>query len=139
MEDSFRQIKGVTQTTVGYAGGRTNNPTYGDVCSGSTGHAEVVEVKYDPAQVSLEQLMKAWFALHDPTGDMRSYHGGQYRSLVYWTSKQQEDQIKDIVKREQGYYHRPIVSQMAQAPAFWRAEEYHQQYYSKHKARACGL
>lgn len=132
-------MKGVTSTTVGYQGGTAKNPTYGDVCSGRTGHTEVVEVKYDPNVVSFEQLLKLWLSLHEPTYDLRSYHGGQYRGVVFCTTRQQEETARNVLKREQSFYKKPIVSQVESAPAFWRAEDYHQQYYSKHKARTCSF
>jgi peptide-methionine (S)-S-oxide reductase len=100
----------------------------------------VVEVKFDPAVISYEQILKVWLSLHDPTMDAGNYRGGQYRSLVYYTSKEQEDTIKHVLQQEQTRHRRPITSEVAAAPKFWRAEEYHQMYYAKHKTSGvCGF
>lgn len=122
---------------MGYAGGTTSDPTYGDVCSGKTGHAEVVEVKFDPAVVPFDQLLKVWLALHDPTMDARHYRGGQYRSLVYYTSEAQREQAQKILDQVKLQLSRPVVSQLSPAPTFWEAEQYHQKYYAKHKVSTC--
>jgi methionine-S-sulfoxide reductase len=107
------------------------------VCSGNTGHAEIVEIKYDPTVISTTQLMKTFFSLHDPTMDARNYRGGQYRSAVYFTSPEQEKEVRDAIKHEQTMHKRPIVTEIAAAPTFWRAEEYHQMYYAKNKSGVC--
>jgi peptide-methionine (S)-S-oxide reductase len=124
---------------VGYAGGTSDNPTYGDVCSGKTGHAEVVEVQFDPSVVLYEQLLKVWFSLHDPTMDARHYRGGQYRSLVFYTTPEQEQKARKLIEIAQSQLKRPIVSLVEPAPQFWRAEEYHQKYYEKNKTRGCSV
>jgi methionine-S-sulfoxide reductase len=127
----------VESTTVGYAGGTTKNPTYGDVCSGKTGHAEVVEVKYDPAVISFHDLLKTWLSIHDPTMDARHHRGGQYRSLVYFTNKEQEEEAKRIFALAQEKLGHPLSSELVAAPTFYRAEEYHQKYYEKNNAKIC--
>ena len=99
----------------------------------------MVEVKYDPAQVSLEHLLSTWLSMHDPTMDATKYRGGQYRSLVYYTTPEQEQVIKKVLTSIAARMHRPITSEVGSAPKFWRAEDYHQQYYDKHKAGACSL
>ncbi len=138
MEDAFRQQKGVTDATSGYAGGTKSNPTYGDVCSGGTGHAEVVKVEYDPSVVSYEKLLELFYSLHNPTYPYGNVPGGQYRSAIYFTTKEQEDVAKAVKERlEKTKFHAKILTEIAPAPTFWRAEEYHQQYYSKHTLRLC--
>jgi len=143
VESVFRQTKGVTDAIVGYAGGTTENPTYEDVCSDETGHAEVVEVTFDPAEVSYEQLLDVFWRNHDPTTRNRQGPdlGSQYRSVVFYYSPAQkaaaEAKLADLDKS--GRFRRPIVTQIEPAPTFWRAEEYHQQYLAKHGRTHCAL
>lgn len=137
MEDAFRNLKGVTSTEVGYAGGVKRNPTYGDVCSGGTGHAEVVKVDYDPAVVSYEQLLELFYSLHNPTYPSGNVRGGQYRSAVFFTTKEQESEAKAVKERLEKKLRAPVLTEIAPAPTFWRAEEYHQQYYTKNSLRLC--
>ncbi len=138
VEDDFRKVKGVTSTTVGYMGGRLNNPTYEDVCTDKTGHAEVVQVEYDPSKVSYEDLLNLFWDIHDPTTPNRQGpdEGTQYRSAIFFHNVEQEKLAKASKEklRESGKYRRPIVTEIAPASEFWRAEEYHQQYYEK-----CGI
>lgn len=136
MEEAFRAIPGVVDAAVGYAGGRTSNPDYGAVCSGTTGHAEITEVEFDPAICSVEQLLDAFWKMHDPTMDARHYRGGQYRSAIYFTTAQQEEVIRKSVAKEQAQAARPVATEIIEAPTFWRAEEYHQQYYKKNRTGA---
>jgi peptide-methionine (S)-S-oxide reductase len=142
VESAFRQIKGVTDAAVGYMGGTLANPTYEDVCTDRTGHAEVVQVDYDPAQVSYEDLLRAFFEMHDPTQLNRQGpdYGKQYRSVIFFYDAEQENaarKVKDELDRA-GRFPRKIVTQIAPASDFWRAEEYHQRYFEKHGIAACG-
>ncbi len=141
VEETFRQMGGVTKTTVGYSGGTLENPTYEDVCSHTTGHAETVRVEYDPAVVSYDKLLEVFFANHDPTQRDRQGPdvGSQYRSVIfYFTDQQRAAAEKFMAALEQsGRYRRPIATQIVPAGKFWPAEEYHQQYLEKHGMRSC--
>jgi len=142
VESAFRQVKGVTDVAVGYMGGSLANPTYEDVCTDRTGHAEVVQLDYDPAVVSYEDLLSVFFGLHDPTTLNRQGpdYGKQYRSVIFFYGADQERaalKMKDDLDRS-GRFPRKIVTQIAAAPQFWRAEEYHQRYFEKHGIAACG-
>lgn len=135
VEATFARIKGVGATTVGYAGGTAENPTYRDVCTGNTGHAEVVRVEYDPNVVSYEQLLKVFWDNHDPTTPNRQGPdlGTQYRSVIFYHTPEQEKEAgasKEQLERS-NRYSRPIVTQIEAASKFYRAEEYHQQYLKK--------
>jgi peptide-methionine (S)-S-oxide reductase len=141
VESAFRGLKGVTDAAVGYMGGTLANPTYDDVCTDSTGHAEVVQLEYDPQQISYEELLRAFFDLHDPTTLNRQGpdYGKQYRSVIFFHDPEQEraaHKIKDELDRT-GSFPRKIVTQIAPAADFWRAEEYHQRYFEKHGIAAC--
>ncbi len=143
VEAEFRAVKGVTNVTVGYSGGNTLNPSYRDVCTGTTGHAESVLVEFDPAQVSYKQLVEAFWQLHDPTTLNRQGpdYGSQYRSAIFFHSPEQEAIARES-KREleaSGRLDRPIVTQIQQAGEFYRAEEYHQRYLEKRGAASCRL
>jgi peptide-methionine (S)-S-oxide reductase len=142
VESAFRQVKGVTDVAVGYAGGATVNPTYKDVCTDRTGHAEVVEVDYDPSRVSYEELLRVFFEIHDPTQLNRQGpdFGKQYRSVVFFHDAEQEASAEAVIAELERArrYPRPIVTQLAPAPEFYRAEEYHQRYFEKHGINACG-
>lgn len=135
-EDVFMKTKGVKSTAVGYMGGRLENPTYEQVCTDRTGHAEVVQVDYDPAAVSFEELLMVFFANHDPTTPNRQGPdvGTQYRSAVFFHSPEQESAAKVMIERLQPRASRRIVTEVTPASPFWKAEEYHQKYYVK-----CGL
>ena len=143
VEARFQQEPGVTETAVGYEGGKLDNPTYKDVCTDHTGHAEVVEVKFDPAKVSYQRLLELFFALHDPTQLNRQGPdwGTQYRSVVFFHSAEQEATAKATIARltEQKAFKRPIVTQVVPAETFWRAEEYHQKYLEKRGAVSCHI
>ena len=143
MEAVFRQTKGVTNAVAGYAGGTTQNPTYHDVCSDTTGHAEVVEVEFDPAQVSYEELLDVFWRNHDPTTRNRQGpdFGSQYRSVVFYHSPEQKAaaEAKRAELEKSGRFRRPIVTQIESAPTFYRAEEYHQQYLAKHGRTHCAV
>jgi peptide-methionine (S)-S-oxide reductase len=143
VELNFRRLDGVTDTAVGYAGGHTDNPTYHDVCSHGTGHAEVVEVEYDAGRVSYEELLEAFFEMHDPTQVNRQGPdvGDQYRSVVFFhTPEQQAAAEKAKADLEtSGRYPRPVATLIEPAPAFWRAEEYHQRYIEKRGHGGCSV
>jgi peptide-methionine (S)-S-oxide reductase len=143
VEAAFRRIEGVTDAAVGYAGGHKENPTYAEVCSGGTGHAEVVQVEYEPAQVSYENLLAAFWDLHDPTQVNRQGPdvGDQYRSVVYFHSPEQESAARTSKDQldSSGAFNRPVTTVIEAAPTFWRAEEYHQRYLEKNSRAACSL
>ena len=129
VEAEFRNLKGVTGAQVGYIGGTTSNPTYEEVCTDRTGHAEAVEVDYDPAQISYGDLLKAFWELHDPTTPNRQGPdiGSQYRSAIFFYTPEQEAEAKasrDALAAS-GRFKRPIVTEITPAPQFWPAEEYH--------------
>jgi peptide-methionine (S)-S-oxide reductase len=144
-ERKFWQIPGVVTTAAGYAGGYTVNPTYEEVCSGRTGHTEVVRVVYDPNKVGYEALLKAFFESHDPTQGMRQGNdiGTQYRSAIYYTTEAQKKAAEEGRKRFQealSKAHRAaITTEVRDAPEFYYAEEYHQQYLAKNPGGYCGL
>jgi peptide-methionine (S)-S-oxide reductase len=142
VESAFRRVKGVTDAAVGYMGGTLPNPTYEDVCTDRTGHAEVVQLEYDPSQTSYEELLRIFFQIHDPTTLNRQGpdFGKQYRSVIFYYDADQErsaQTTKDELDRS-GRFPRKIVTQIAPAPEFWRAEEYHQHYFEKRGIAACG-
>jgi len=139
VEAAFRQIEGVTGTRVGYAGGGLENPTYEDVCSHATGHAEVVEVTYDPEQVSYDDLLDVFWHKHDPTQLNRQGWdiGDQYRSVVFFHDEEQREAAERSKEREQPRYRKPIVTLVEPASAFYEAEDYHQQYLEKRGRSSC--
>jgi peptide-methionine (S)-S-oxide reductase len=141
VEAAFRKIKGVTSATVGYSGGSLQNPTYRDVCTDNTGHAEVVQVEYDPAQVPYEQLLDVYWSIHDPTTLNRQGpdFGTQYRSVIFYHTPQQKAAATASKEKlaKSGKYKRPVVTAIEPAAAFWRAEEYHQRYLEKHGLPGC--
>lgn len=136
VETAFRIVKGVISATVGYSGGSLNDPTYKDVCSGETGHAEVVQVEYDPSKVSYEELLEVFWNIHDPTTLNRQGPdiGTQYRSAIFFHTPEQE--AVAIASKEKlqnsDRYMKPIVTEITPVSEFYRAEEYHQRYYQKH-------
>ncbi len=139
VEAAFRQIEGVTQTRVGYSGGTRDNPTYEDVCSHTTGHAEVVEVTYDPEQVSYGQLLDVFWGKHDPTQLNRQGWdiGDNYRSAIFFHDVEQQEAAVESKAREQANWSAPIVTQIEPAQSFWEAEDYHQQYLEKRGRSSC--
>ena len=143
VEAAFQQVPGVVSTTVGYAGGHTKNPTYRDVCSGTTGHAETVLVEYDPSRVSYEQLLDVFWENHDPTQLNRQGPdvGEQYRSAIFFHSPAQEAAARAAKERLEGSgrYRRPIVTEITPAPEFWPAEDYHQKYLEKRGLAHCTI
>ena len=141
VEVEFRNTPGVTATRVGYAGGETPNPSYEQVCTDRTGHAEVVEVEFDPERVSYEQLLERFWALHDPTQLNRQGPdvGRQYRSAIFFHSPEQEATATASRERAQTQLGRPIVTEITPAAPFWPAEEYHQRYLEKRGMATCAI
>jgi peptide-methionine (S)-S-oxide reductase len=139
VEAAFRQLDGVTRTRVGYAGGTTENPTYEDVCSHTTGHAEVVEVTYDPEGISYEQLLDVFWAKHDPTQLNRQGWdiGDNYRSAIFFHDEEQQEAAVKSKAGEQRNWGAPIVTQIEPAQTFYEAEDYHQQYHEKRGRSSC--
>ena len=135
VEAAFRKIEGVVEATSGYSGGHTESPSYGDVCSGATGHAEVVEVEYDPAKVSYEELLEVFWKEHDPTtkGRQGLDFGSQYRSAIFYTTPEQEAAAHASREKAQERYRKPIATEITPASEFYRAEEYHQRYFEKNR------
>jgi len=132
----FREMRGVHSVVSGYAGGKSANPTYQQVCNGNTGHAEVVQVAFDPAVIDYRTLLEVFFAIHDPTTLNRqgADHGTQYRSVIFFHSTEQEKTARDLVAEltAEKVFGRPIVTEVAPAPDCFPAEDYHQDYYSHH-------
>ena len=143
VEESFRTMPGVTLTTVGYMGGTTENPTYDVVCTDTTGHAEVVQIEFEPDKVSYQELLKKFFTLHDPTELNRQGPdvGTQYRSVIFFHTPDQGKQAYEYVGSlsQSGIYKRPIVTQILSAQSFFKAEEYHQQYLAKRGLGTCHI
>jgi peptide-methionine (S)-S-oxide reductase len=143
VEAAFRQVPGVLSTAVGYSGGKLEAPTYADVCSGSTGHAEVVEVDFDPARVSYDALLDVFWENHDPTTLNRQGPdvGEQYRSAVFFHDPEQEKTARASKEKleKSGRFRRPIVTEITPASRFWRAEDYHQQYLEKRGLATCKI
>lgn len=142
VEARFRAIEGVLDAEVGYTGGTAESPTYKQVCRHKTGHAEAVKIEYDPAVVSYQQLVEAFFALHDPTTRDRQGPdvGPQYRSAVFFHTPEQETAARAVKERldASGGFRRPIVTEIVPAGPWWRAEDYHQRYLERQGLRACG-
>lgn len=143
VEAKFQQVPGVLETAVGYEGGATDNPSYHAVCTDLTGHAEVVQLTYDPDRVSYAQLLELFFALHDPTQLNRQGPdwGTQYRSVIFFHSPEQEADARALIDRltAEKRFPNPIVTQLVPAKTFWRAEEYHQKYLQKRGATSCHI
>jgi peptide-methionine (S)-S-oxide reductase len=139
VEAAFRQLEGVTRTRVGYSGGTLDNPTYEDVCSHTTGHAEVVEVTYDPERISYDELLEVFWRKHDPTQLNRQGWdiGDQYRSVVFFHDEEQHEAALQSKAREQANLSAPIVTQVEPAEKFYEAEDYHQQYLEKRGRSTC--
>jgi peptide-methionine (S)-S-oxide reductase len=143
VEETFRNLKGVLSTSVGYAGGAKENPTYEDVCTDKTGHAEVVEVEFDPSQIAYDELLDVFWSNHNPTTLNRQGPdiGTQYRSVIFYHSPEQKLAAETSRKKidTSGRISRPVVTQIEPAPAFWRAEEYHQRYLQKRGQSHCAI
>jgi peptide-methionine (S)-S-oxide reductase len=143
VEETFRNLKGVTSTAVGYAGGAKENPSYEDVCTDESGHAEVVEVEFDPAQISYDKLLDVFWSNHNPTTLNRQGPdvGTQYRSVIFYHSPSQKETAeaaKDKIDKS-GRFKGPVVTGIEPAPKFWRAEEYHQRYLEKRGQSHCAI
>lgn len=143
VEAAFRELKGVVSTTVGYMGGDLDNPSYQEVCTGNTGHTEVVEVSFNPDEVSYHDLLYLFWTIHDPTTLNRQGPdvGVQYRSVIFYHDQEQKElaeKLRDKLK-ESNIYLRDVVTAIEPAQTFWKAEEYHQQYFEKTGRRSCGF
>jgi peptide methionine sulfoxide reductase msrA/msrB len=132
-EAVFSKLKGVVKATPGYAGGKTASPSYEDVCSGATGHAEVVQIEFDPKKISLEKILEVFFKTHDPTtkGRQGSDTGSQYCSIILYSSAAQKKAAENAIKKVQPDYEKPIVTEIVKLDAFYQAEQYHQDYFNK--------
>jgi peptide methionine sulfoxide reductase msrA/msrB len=141
VEAAFRRVEGVVDTAVGYSGGRTANPTYHEVSTDRTGHAEVVLVTYDPEAVTYKELLDVFWGIHDPTQRDRQGPdiGRQYRSAVFYSDEDQRSAAEASRERQSKRFRRPIATEISEAGRFWRAEEYHQRYYEKRGQGGCGL
>lgn len=143
VEEAFGEVDGVTKTTVGYTGGTVDNPSYEQVCTDTTGHAEAIEIEYDPAKVSYEKLLDTLWAVHDPTQLNRQGpdFGTQYRSAIFAHDAEQERAARAAVEalQKSGKFRRPVVTEVTPAQTFWPAENYHQQYFAKRGKRRHGL
>ena len=143
VESAFRQVSGVIDTQVGYTGGATTDPTYQDVCTDATGHAEAIEITFDPAKVSYEKLLDLFWRMHDPTQVDRQGPdvGTQYRSAIFYHSPQQKAsaEASRSALDKSGKYKKPIATQILPAGSFYRAEEYHQRYFEKSGGPVCHI
>jgi peptide-methionine (S)-S-oxide reductase len=143
IEAAFRRVPGVLDAAVGYSGGRTENPSYQDVCTDTTGHAEVVQVTFDPEKLSYDQLLNVFWTIHDPTQVNRQGpdHGAQYRTAIFFHSPEQEAAAKKSKQaiEASGKLRRPVATEITPAGPFWRAEEYHQRYLEKRGAASCHI
>jgi peptide-methionine (S)-S-oxide reductase len=143
VQSAFDDVKGVVQTTVGYTGGHSDKPTYKDVCSDATGHAEALQVVFDPMIVTYEQLLDKFWSIHDPTTPNRQGpdYGSQYRSAIFYQSPEQQaaaNASKEKLEKARRFP-RPIVTEIVPAATFWPAEEYHQKYFKKHGGGSCHI
>jgi len=144
VEQTFSAVHGVLSTRVGYTGGDFKNPTYEDVCAGSTGHAEAVEIEFDPSKVSYKELLVIFWQVHDPTQLNRQGpdFGTQYRSAIFYHSAEQKAaalESRDALQKTPRYLAKKVVSEIVPAKEFWLAEEYHQRYLEKHGLASCRL
>ena len=141
VEVAFRNVSGVRSAIVGYLGGTLENPSYQDVCTGTTGHAEVVEVEYDPSEVSYDQLLDTFWEVHDPTQLNRQGpdRGTQYRSAIFFHSPEQEAAARASKERAQAGISKPIVTEITPASTFYAAEDYHQRYLEKRGLATCAV
>ena len=139
VEETFRCLKGVISTSVGYMGGEFENPTYEDVCTGRTGHAETVEVVYDPSIISYDELLTVFWKNHDPTTQNRQGPdiGSQYRSVIFYYNEEQKNMANQSKKKIQNRFDREVVTQIVPATEFYMAEDYHQQYLAKRGRKRC--
>ncbi len=140
LEAVFDQLRGVVSVESGYMGGASDNPSYEEVCGGDSGHAEVVQIRFDPAQVSFRELLEVFFLIHDPTTRNRQGNdvGTQYRSAVFFHSPAQQQQAQQLMQElgQAGVWSRPIVTELVPAERFWPAEAYHQEYYVRNPGQS---
>jgi peptide-methionine (S)-S-oxide reductase len=141
VEMAFQELDGVIDTAVGYEGGHVDNPTYEQVCTGTTGHTEVCEVTFDPERVGFEQLVEKYLEIHDPTQLNRQGPdvGYQYRSVIFADGEEQAEVARQVIERSQGRFRDPIMTTIEPAQTFWRAEEYHQCYLQKRQSGLSGM
>ena len=141
VEEAFRTLKGVISTSVGYMGGRMKNPTYKDVCTDKTGHAEVVQIEYNPSKISYDKLLDIFWSIHNPTTLNRQGldFGTQYKSVIFYHNEKQKKKALQSKERleNSGKYKKPIVTEITKASEFYRAEDYHQKYLMKRNLRTC--
>ena len=132
-EAVFSMLKGVVKVTPGYAGGKTKNPTYEQVCGGDTEHAEVLKIEYDPETVTPEKLLEVFFTMHDPTSLNRQGGdtGSQYRSIILYSSEKQKEKAEEFIKKIQSGFEKPVVTEIKELEQFYPAEPYHMEYYKK--------
>lgn len=141
VEEVFRTVNGVLKTTVGYTGGETINPSYKEVCNGTTGHAEAVQLEFNPEIISYQKLLDVFWDVHDPSTLNRQGHdiGTQYRSAIFYHTEEQKQQALESKTQQQKKYVKPIVTEIIAASTFYPAEEYHQNYLMKRGAKTCGI
>lgn len=134
IEAVYNRVKGVSSAISGYAGGARKNPSYEQVCTGATGHAEVVEITFDADVISFEEILEIFWAIHDPTtlNAQGADKGTQYRSVIYYYNDEQKEKARLSIANAQHEWHDPIVTELSSAPAFYPAENYHQNYYNEH-------
>jgi len=133
-EAVFRRVKGVTKVTPGYAGGHLVDPNYRQVCTGATGHAEVVQIEFDPSRISMEEILEIFFETHDPTTINRQGHDGgtQYRSVIFWKDQKQKEATEKVLQKIQVKFSQKIVTEIQSLEHFYPAEEYHHNYFERH-------
>jgi peptide-methionine (S)-S-oxide reductase len=133
-EAVYQELKGVAQIVSGYAGGAVVNPTYEQICTGTTGHAEVVQLTFDPDQVTFRRILEVFFTIHDPTtlNQQGNDVGTQYRSVIFYHTPQQHDTAKHVIAEMASVWDAPLVTELSPAPTFYRAEDYHQNYFRQH-------
>ncbi|MBP9771583.1 MAG: peptide-methionine (S)-S-oxide reductase MsrA [Candidatus Pacebacteria bacterium] len=141
VEEAFRMLPGVLETEVGYTGGHTDNPTYKDVCSDTTGHAEALKIVFDPEIISYTEILKKFFSIHDATQVNRQGPdvGSRYRSAIFFTTPEQEAEAKDVFDEEQKAHTKTLATEIVSASTFYPAEEYHQKYFLKNGGGTCYL
>ncbi|MBR7800971.1 peptide-methionine (S)-S-oxide reductase MsrA [Undibacterium fentianense] len=137
-EAVFQQIRGITLVESGYSGGQIHQPTYEQICTGRTGHAEVVRLRFDPALVSFANILEIFFTIHDPTTLNRqgADQGTQYRSVIFYHDETQQTIAREVMQRMASLWNDPIVTELSPAPQFYLAEEYHQNYFAQHPQQA---
>jgi peptide-methionine (S)-S-oxide reductase len=137
----FDEVPGVLKTTVGYAGGHTDNPSYEDVCTHTTGHAEVAAIEFDPNVISYRDILRHFFRMHDPTQLNRQGPdvGDNYRSVIFYFTDEQKKIAEEVKEMAQAQFNKPIVTQIAKAPTYYLAEEYHQKFFQKTGIGACHI